>query len=111
MQLLRRFAVEGLLYVFPVRDMPAHGSVPPQRQQVLVRPALLKVDFAGAVDDMEVHYRMQELRASVAPGTGRLCSHKPAGLDYGQHLFCGGDAASGYQRCGFFGRIYQFYHR
>ena len=60
-QLLVGFAVEGLLDVFAIRDMPADGGVPAEREEVLVCAALLEVDVAAAVDDVEVDDRMQRL--------------------------------------------------
>ena len=72
-ELFGGFAVESLEDVFSVRDVSADGGVPAQREQVLVRTALLEVDQSRAVDDVQVDDGMQGLlRAGVAEFPGGL---------------------------------------
>ena len=86
-QLLVGFAVEGLLDVFSIRDMPADGGVPAEREEVLVCAALLEVDVAAAVDDVEVDDRVQRLvRMVMHAVAGGLGDDVAVLVDDRQHL-------------------------
>ena len=97
-EFLGGFAVKGLRDVFPVGDVAAHGGIPVERQQVLVRTALLEIDTAAAVDDVQVDHRVKRFFAAmVHEFPGGLGTHVAELIHDRQH-FRGSAAFAAFQQ-------------
>lgn len=66
--------------------MAAYSSVPLAGLDVLPPGALLQIQFATAVEHMQVHHRMQQHRASVALAASSAAHNLPIFVHYGEYL-------------------------
>ena len=85
-QFLASLAQKGGGYVLAEVDMTAHGSVPLAGLYVLPHGALLQVEFAFAVEHMQVHYGMQEHGTIVALGACGLADDFASRVNEGEEF-------------------------
>ena len=86
MQLFSGFPVKGFGDTFPVRDVPANGSVPLERKQILFGTALLDVHLPFPIDDVQMYDRMKDFGATMTIFARSLCHNQSGGFHYRQHF-------------------------
>ena len=86
-QFLAHLAPQGLLGRLAERHVPAYGRVPLAGLDVLPRRALLQIELACRVEDMQMHDGVQQLAAAVALAARGRARRPSLHVYYGEHLF------------------------
>ena len=86
-QLFSHFSAQGVFHTLAEVYMSSHGGVPLAWLNVFPHGAKLQVELSLAVENVEVHYWMEQLGASVALASRGCACYVAFLIDYGEHLF------------------------